>query len=116
MMLNIKTVLKRRNMVRMYKNSALVMAAAAVTVLSAQFAHATDMVWTGTAGDTIWSDSANWNPNAVPASTTDTMKFDTSGIAAPTSLVDAGLTGMSYKQLTYANDGTLASFTTSIDR
>src|SRR5438105_4502394 len=100
------------------------MAAVAVTSLvGAKYAHATDLVWNGSA-DVSWSNPLNWTPNSAPTATNDTMTFNNSGEAALANTVDAGLTGFTFAKLTYSQDNSsfdaqgnaVNAYTTSIDR
>jgi len=44
--------------------------------------------WTGNAGNSLWSDSSNWNPSGIPAEDDDVSFYD-----IPTSLAITGATG-----------------------
>ncbi|MDD3584546.1 MAG: autotransporter-associated beta strand repeat-containing protein, partial [Kiritimatiellae bacterium] len=58
-------------------------------VLSGGLLHAAEYLWTGAAGNGLWSDSANWSPAGVPAETNDLATFD----AAATVTSPAAYTG-----------------------
>ena len=100
----------------MTTNRKTILLAATSLVVAAQFAHAAPFVWDGGGADNNWSTGLNWDVDAAPAATADTMTFDNAGVGKLANTVDAGLAGTAFSRLLYRQDSAANVYTTSIDR